>query len=205
MIRQAISCDVCGTEKRQTNHWFVVYDQGEELRVGTWSSRNRLRPGTRHLCGQTCLHKLLDEFLARSQAARPEKASGEIAAEESRPQATDTSLTGTAAWMDPDFESSARLLAPEEVPVAAPSLIRPLKPIPLYSTAPSHPPILRPAIELAQPAPAPIAEESSQNTEQTPRYTSRTWRAEAWEREREREIRAVERHPEPGPRRRLGS
>jgi len=27
VIRQAISCDICGTEKKQTNHWFVAYDQ----------------------------------------------------------------------------------------------------------------------------------------------------------------------------------
>jgi len=26
--------------------------------------------GTKHLCGQTCLHKLVDEFMARDLAAR---------------------------------------------------------------------------------------------------------------------------------------
>ena len=62
MIRQAISCDICGSEKKQTNHWFVAYDQGGELRVSGWNSRNKLRPGSKHLCGQTCLHKLVDEL-----------------------------------------------------------------------------------------------------------------------------------------------
>ena len=70
MIRQAISCDICGTEKKQTNHWFVAYDQGGELRVSGWNSRNRLRPGSKHLCGQTCLHKLVDEFMARALTAK---------------------------------------------------------------------------------------------------------------------------------------
>jgi len=49
---------------------FVACDLGGELRVSGWKSRNRLRPGTKHLCGQTCLHKLVDEFMARDLAAR---------------------------------------------------------------------------------------------------------------------------------------
>ena len=74
MIRQAISCDICGAEKKQTNHWFVASEQSGELRVSGWSSRNRLRAGSKHLCGQTCLHKLMDESVARTiavEAASP--------------------------------------------------------------------------------------------------------------------------------------
>src|ERR1700690_2184316 len=74
LIRQAISCAICGTEKKQTNHWFVAYDQGGELRVSGWNSRNRLRPGSKHLCGQTCLHKLVDDFMARALTTRVPKA-----------------------------------------------------------------------------------------------------------------------------------
>lgn len=66
MIRQAISCDICASEKKQTNHWFVAFEQGGELRLSGWNSRNRLRQGMKHLCGQTCLHKLVDEFMART-------------------------------------------------------------------------------------------------------------------------------------------
>jgi len=77
VIRQAISCDICGTEKKQTNHWFVAYDQGGELRVSGWNSRNRLRPGSKHLCGQTCLHKLVDDFMAKTLAVRPSTAAEE--------------------------------------------------------------------------------------------------------------------------------
>jgi len=60
MIRQAISCDICGAEKRQTNHWFVAYTAGGELRVTGWNANGRMRAGCKHLCGQTCLHKLVD-------------------------------------------------------------------------------------------------------------------------------------------------
>ena len=74
MIRQAISCDICGeicgTDKKQINHWFVVGDHGAELRVSGWNSSNRLSPESMHLCGQTCLHKLVDDFTDRILAAR---------------------------------------------------------------------------------------------------------------------------------------
>jgi hypothetical protein len=64
VIRQAISCDICGTEKRRTNHWFVAYEQSGELRVGGWNSAYLSCSGTKHLCGETCLHKLISKFMA---------------------------------------------------------------------------------------------------------------------------------------------
>ncbi len=70
VIRQAISCDICGTDKQQTNHWFVAYDQSGELRISGWNSQSRLRAGAKHLCGQTCLHKLVDDFMAKTIAVR---------------------------------------------------------------------------------------------------------------------------------------
>jgi hypothetical protein len=79
VIRQAISCDICASEKKQTNHWFVAYEQTGELRVSGWNSRNRLRPGSKHLCGQTCLHKLVDEFMANAIAVRPGSFAGDDA------------------------------------------------------------------------------------------------------------------------------
>lgn len=64
VIRQAISCDICGTEKKQTNHWFVAYERNGELRLSGWQSKQTLRPKAKHLCGQKCVHRLLDEFMA---------------------------------------------------------------------------------------------------------------------------------------------
>jgi hypothetical protein len=180
VIRQAISCDICGTEKKQTNHWFVAYDQGGELRVSGWNTRNRLRPGSKHLCGQTCLHKLVDEFMARALSVRARAgAADDVEVEEQLP-ATNASLTSGAAYVE--SESSARLVTP------APTL-------------PKRPP-LRAGVELvAVPARLP-AEESPARREEPPIYMSRQWRAEAWERERVREMRAAERLPEVALRRR---
>jgi hypothetical protein len=196
VIRQAISCDICGTEKKQTNHWFVAYDQGGELRVSGWSSRNRLRPGSKHLCGQTCLHKLVDEFMARAISTKPQQATAEELEQEVRPVAhnTDASLTSNAAYESrlpyDEVESEARLIpAPVTMVPKRPPLRVP------QASAENPPHLPRLAIEpQAQPVAVPPAP--------APAFSSRNWRAEAWERERERELRAVGRQPESVARRR---
>lgn len=195
MIRQAISCDICGSEKKQTNHWFVAYEQGGELRIGGWTSKNRLRSGAHHLCGQTCLHKLVDEFMARTLSSRPVSAAAEASVEELSLATTDTSLT-SSALEDIELESSARLIpTPQPVPVAKPAL-RPVSSPPKRTS-------LSVPVELISPVARLVAEESIRPIEEVPRPSNaRSWRAEAWEREREREMHTVERCPEIAKRRR---
>ena len=183
MIRQAISCDICGTEKKQTNHWFVAYDQGGELRVSGLNPSIRLRPTMKHLCGQTCLHKLVDDFITRAQAVRPQPGVAEEAQAEAPAAATDTSLTSNAAYGK--AESSAQL------------------PEPLTLIQPKRPP-LRAQPELVTMPGRPPAEETLPAPGEPPPFASRNWRADAWERERERQMRAVERHPDRASRRRSG-
>lgn len=183
MIRQAISCDICGAEKKQTNHWFVVCEQAGELRIAGWSSRNRLRGGSKHLCGQTCLHKLVDEFMARTIAGRAPAPMSEQPAASASLAHDDASLTSPAAYTDPDRSAPlAPAIAPQRPLPSAPALVaaRPATVVPMSA-------------RLAEsPAPAAV----SFPMEDTPVYASRRWRAEAWERERNREMRAVERHPD---------
>jgi len=100
-----------------------------------------------------------------------------------QPAATDASLTSDSAHEE--VESSARLVT---------------APLP---TVPRRQP-LRPTAELV-PMPARPAAEPSALPEEPPRYNSRNWRAEAWDRERERELRSVERLPDTSARRRSGS
>ncbi len=184
MIRQAISCDICGAEKKQTNHWFVACELAGELRIGGWSSRNRLRSGSKHLCGQTCLHKLVDEFMARTIAGRSTAPAARAERLDAEPEcaATDTSLTSPAAFADDD--SSAQLIVPA---VSTPSRATGLADA-LPAAIASMP--VGPLLVPPSPISAPVLPEES------PVYSSRRWRAEAWERERSRELRAVERHPE---------
>jgi hypothetical protein len=203
VIRQAISCDICASEKRQTNHWFVAYEQGGELRVSGWSSRHKLRPGSKHLCGQTCLHKLVDEFIAKAMAVRAQRPVEEANPEP--PAACDASLISDAAYLD--LESSARILtpaAPAVAPAAPPSAAPAL---PVYRRQPAAaltetetplPPMTKPGYrpqpELGTMPPRPRANEFAPVSEE-PRFASRNWRAAAWEREREREMRAVGNRP----------
>jgi hypothetical protein len=125
VIRQAISCDICGTEMLNANHWFVAYDHGAELRISAWNPRNRLRTAARHLCGHKCLHKLVDDFTARTLTT-----GGPAAAESDNPNrartvrsiaSTDTGLARVIAprtalpiigACSEAFESSARLIRP---------------------------------------------------------------------------------------------
>jgi hypothetical protein len=184
VIRQAISCDICASEKKQTNHWFVVYEQGGELRVSGWQSRNRLRPGTKHLCGQTCLHKLVDEFMAKAIAVRTPAAATENSEFQFPVQVqaagVDSSLTSSAAYVE--VESSARLISPPTPAVPAP----PVRPQTGIVTMPARP----------------HTEPFALPPDEPPRYASRNWRAEAWERERERELRSIEHRPDIAARRR---
>jgi len=181
VIRQAISCDICGTEKKQTNHWFVAYEQTGELRVSGWNSRNRLRPGSKHLCGQTCLHKLVDDFMARALCTRVSHSAQNEADGVAMEQAahSDVSLTSDAAYAE--MESSARLISTPP-------------PQALVPAAPARPPLRMPIELIAKPSRA-HAEAPAPAVNEPPRFASRNWHAAAWEREREREreLRAAER------------
>jgi hypothetical protein len=164
LIRQSVSCDICGTEKKQTNHWFVAHEQAGELRLSGWNSRYRSRTAAKHLCGQTCLHKLVDDFMARILAIR--QAASDVQAME-KPPATDISLTANAAHAFE--ESSARLL--------------PAKPV-----MPVVPARLARAETSAR---FPVESAVATSVDEAPGYSSPKRRAEAWQRERARELRSA--------------
>ena len=196
MIRQAISCDICGAEKKQTNHWFVANEHGGEIRVSGWNSRNRMRPGSKHLCGQTCLHKLVDDFMARDVAARMQRGIVDEVDLDEQAAGTDTSLTSDAAYIE--VESSARLVTP-----LAPALPKRIGPASASTLAPTGAYVsLKSGADLVAMPARPKAEVVAAQLEEPPGFRSRNLRAEAWDREREREMRAVERRPDIAARRR---
>jgi hypothetical protein len=181
VIRQAISCDICAAEKKQTNHWFVASEHGGELRVSGWNTRNRMRPGSKHLCGQTCLHKLVDDFMARDVAARMQRGVVDEVEVEVRNEDTDASLTSDAAYVE--VESSARLVPSpvQQLPKCVPSRA--------CSELVAMPQRLQAAVPILLP-------------EEPLSVRSKNFRAEAWEREREREQLTAERRPNTSARRR---
>jgi hypothetical protein len=164
VIRQAISCDICGTEKRQTNHWYVAFEQAGELRVSGWTLRRRLRAGSKHLCGQTCLHKLVDEFMAKSIAT-----STRPSLNESYIETPITTTAGLASSMSfENVESSARLITPA------------VRALPIRAL------LAQPDV-LAMPSRLQLEDSSPVDVDDAERYSSPSRRAEAWQRERERE------------------
>ena len=157
------------------------------LRAGGRAARQRLElappaaPDSKHLCGQTCLHKLVDEFMAKSIAVRAQRAldmdeAARRIAGYCRCQ-PDLRRGATSSW-NRRRDCSRRL--------------RRFHPSPLF----------RPQPELVTMPSRPHAEDFPPIPAETPRYASRNWRAEAWERERERELRAIENRPDIAERRR---
>lgn len=207
MIRQAISCDICGSEKRQTNHWFVAFEQGGELRLGGWTSRNRAKPGSKHLCGQTCVHKLVDEFMAKTVASKSAYSADDDALEiysapnsdlpparrEAPAPRREQAAHELTCELGPE-ESSARLISPVEpvlpvVPAPQYDQVRPVTPIrparPIQSNNSSQ----------NQPSRRPSINDDLPLDEPAPDFSSSEWRAAAWQRERERALRAAENTP----------
>lgn len=102
MIRQVITCDICGSQKRQTNHWFVAWEESGELRITGWNSLHLLSPEKKHLCGETCAHKLISHFLPRLVEAGTQRSaynSGTTAAPETRISArADRTAPSHSTW-----------------------------------------------------------------------------------------------------------
>lgn len=178
MIRQAISCDICGTDKQQTNHWFVAYDHHGELRIADWTSQSRLRTGVKHLCGQTCLLKLVDEYIARTISTRPSAAE--------KPAAIKKPIKLAAN------PSAASRLAASWGVSTAPTVIaaKPLAPCPVPT--PAQPGITDYTDEFGSSARL-ISTAAETPVEPTSSFNSRTWRSGAWKRERERTQNATNR------------
>jgi len=99
LIRQTIACDICGAEKKETNHWFIAVVQRGELRLTNWETFEKEQSRSKHLCGQTCLHRLVDEFVAG-------RIGGRVPAVVALPEGQEARIRGEG--LD-EFESSARL------------------------------------------------------------------------------------------------
>jgi hypothetical protein len=84
---QPFNCDVCGAERKETNHWFVavpsVDSATEPFKIYTWKAArfNRLlemrtskKAGAKHVCGQRCLLLLVDQLTSSTLPAQTLKA-----------------------------------------------------------------------------------------------------------------------------------
>lgn len=71
------TCSVCGVAKKETNHWYVVVISSGCAAIYTWLQAESLSifdsARAEHLCGQLCVHKLIDRlFFNKIQEADSE-------------------------------------------------------------------------------------------------------------------------------------
>ena len=64
-IEMKYTCNICGAERGEANHWFEGPrpDETFYLRPFTGAGKDALDNPT-HLCGSKCAHALLDRWLA---------------------------------------------------------------------------------------------------------------------------------------------
>ena len=55
-------CDMCGAVRGATNHWFMVGSLPGAIVIKRWES-STFASAQIHLCGQKCVHALLDRWL----------------------------------------------------------------------------------------------------------------------------------------------
>jgi hypothetical protein len=67
VIKQTITCDMCGREKGEVNHWYLMGSLTTFV-VTAWASNFE---GYQHICGQECAHKALDKFFAGITEQKP--------------------------------------------------------------------------------------------------------------------------------------
>ena len=96
------ACDMCGKEKRKTNHWFLAYlAAGQGLVVGQWNDDVATDADVLHLCGNNCVHKLVERYLETGSTEPPRKAAGDSASIVPRPNPeADDALGVPSAWRE---------------------------------------------------------------------------------------------------------
>lgn len=72
MIRTVVSCDACGTDKKETNHWWVLWID----EAGFHADRLRTVEGdlpVKHACGSGCANKMFMRWMAtgKMEAEKP--------------------------------------------------------------------------------------------------------------------------------------
>jgi hypothetical protein len=64
MKKQVFTCDECGAERKEANHWFVAVPySGGGFSLSAWPV-NCMVDGCSHLCGQACVHTFTDRYMS---------------------------------------------------------------------------------------------------------------------------------------------
>lgn len=106
MIRQAINCDMCGAERLEgTSRWFVADEIKGEIRLRGWESPQKSRRNARHLCGQKCVQRIMDNFTATLLAGQ--QAGKALAKEAAEPAPVAAAVVAAAPVALPPLAASS--------------------------------------------------------------------------------------------------
>lgn len=71
---ESFSCDICGTKKMESNHWWMVtlgdvlcFEEGQPARHFTlvpWNQAESRNQHVSHICGEGCATKALERFMS---------------------------------------------------------------------------------------------------------------------------------------------
>jgi hypothetical protein len=69
---QSYACDECGTQKRQTNHWWLLWvgvcrsGPPDAFYLIPWDEKKAATDDHEHLCGQECVGRALAKWLGQA-------------------------------------------------------------------------------------------------------------------------------------------
>jgi hypothetical protein len=79
-LQVQVSCDVCGRQKREVNHWWVLHPSRlarthgmpKWLRTSVmpWDEEEAAAPNALHICGQACMLKAIERFMQGHEVER---------------------------------------------------------------------------------------------------------------------------------------
>jgi len=61
MIKTTITCDICGTVRQETNHWYMAHFGGEYLTICHFKLEDA--EDRAHFCGQSCVQKYVEQWM----------------------------------------------------------------------------------------------------------------------------------------------
>ena len=69
------ACDICGIEKKESNHWLLAHIYPTDISFTDWQveTNEGFVKFTKHLCGIGCANKLLSQTVESWSAVKEEK------------------------------------------------------------------------------------------------------------------------------------
>jgi hypothetical protein len=63
--KEIVTCDGCGAERKEANHWWSIAIKGYTLGVTPFTNSDILDGKRYDFCGEACVHKFIGEFLSK--------------------------------------------------------------------------------------------------------------------------------------------